>query len=61
MTDFNVYRDKDGLLTFEENGPILFTIKTKSQAYADEALMSLKTFEKREDTGIDEIEETNEY
>lgn len=60
MTDYHVYRGKDGLLTFEENGTILFTITTGSQSNADEALMNLKAFEKREQTGIDDIEETEE-
>ena len=59
MTDYHVYRGKDGLLTFEQNGPILFTIKTGSQTTADEALMNLKAFEKREQP-IDNVEETDE-
>ena len=60
MTDYHVYRGKDGLLTFEQNGPILFTIKTGSQTTADEALANLKQFEKR-DQPIDDVEETDEF
>jgi hypothetical protein len=56
MTDYHVYRGQDGLLTFEQNGPILFTISTGSQTYADEALMNLKRFEVREESQIDDIE-----
>jgi hypothetical protein len=63
MTTFNVYRGEDGILTFEENGRILFTIKTKTQANADKALGALVAMEAASQNQIEDFdqEEDLEY
>ena len=55
MNKYPVYRTAKGNLSFKEQGEgIIFIIRSNSQHGADEALLQLKNFEKRESKKINE-------